>query len=95
MRDYAKSFRINTYRTGPASRTEIRKAATAMKEDSVVRDAKYEWASPAVRIPDSDSSMRFCVDYRRLNEVTVRDSYPLPRMEDCLASLGEAAFSQR
>ena len=63
-----------------------------MKEDGVIRDAKSEWASPVVVIPKPDRSMRFCVDCRRLNELTVRDSYPLPRMEDCLDSLGEEAF---
>jgi hypothetical protein len=34
--------------------------------------------------------MRFCIDYRRLNTVTVRDSYPLPRMDECIDSLGDA-----
>ena len=92
LREDAKSFCNNPYRTGPAGRTEIRKAVTAMKEDGVIRDAKSEWESPVVLIPKSDGSMRFCVDYRRLNELTVRDSYPLPRMADCLDSLGEAAF---
>ena len=92
LREDAKSFRINAYRTGPGGRTEIRKAVTAVKEDGVIRDAKSEWASPVVQIPKSHGSMRFCVDYRRLNELTVRDSYPLPRMEDCLYSLEEAAF---
>ena len=92
LREDAKSFRTNPYWTGRAGRTEIRKAVTAMKENGVIRDATSKWASPAVLIPKSDGSMRFCVDYRRLNELTVRDSYPLPRMEDCLDSLGEAAF---
>ena len=63
-----------------------------MKADGVIREAKYEWVGPVVLIPNSDGSMRFCVDYRRLNELTVRDSYSLPRTEDCLDSLGEAAF---
>ena len=92
LREDAKSFRNNPYRTGPAGRTEVRKAVTAMNEDGVIRDAKSEWESPVVLIPKSDGSMRFCVDYRRLDEFTVRDSYPLPRMEDCLDSLREAAF---
>ena len=92
LREDAESFRINPNKTGPAGCTEVRKAVTAMKEDGVIRDAKPERASPVVLIPNSDGSMRFCVDYRRLNELTVRDPYPLPRMDDCLDSLGEAAF---
>ena len=36
--------------------------------------------------------MRFCIDYRRLSVVTVKDSYPIPRMDDCLDSLGEATI---
>jgi hypothetical protein len=35
--------------------------------------------------------MRFCIDYRMLNTVTVRDSYPLPRMDECIDSLGDAS----
>ena len=63
-----------------------------MKEGGVIRDATSEWASPVVLIPKPDGSMRFCVEYRRLNSLTVKDSYPLPRMEDCLDSLGEAQY---
>ena len=63
-----------------------------MKEDGVIRDAKSEWASPVVLTPKPDGSMRFCVDYRRLNELTVKDSYPLLRMEDCLDSLGKTKY---
>ena len=92
LREDAKYFRINPYRTGPAGRVEIREAFTAMKEDGIFRDAKSRWTSRVVLIPKSDGSMRFCVHYRKLNELTVRDSYPLPRMEECLYSLGEAAF---
>ena len=46
-----------------------------------------------VLIPKPDGSPRFCIDYRHLNERTVRDSYPLPQMDDCLDSLGDAQFS--
>ena len=92
LREDAKSFRITPYRTGPAGCTGIRKAGTAMKEDGVIRDAKSEWAILIVLIRKSDGSIRFCVNYRRLNALTVRDLCPLPRMENCLDSLEEAAF---
>ncbi len=41
-------------------------------------------------VPKSDGSLPFCVEYRRLNTLTVRDAYPLPRMDECIDSLGDA-----
>jgi hypothetical protein len=57
---------------------------------SVLEPSNSEWAAPTVFMPKPDFFQRFCVDYRRLKEVTLRDAYPLPRMDDCLDSLGSA-----
>ena len=62
-----------------------------MLKMGVIEEAKCEWASPIVFVPKPDGSMRFCVDYRRLNQMTVRDSYPIPRMDECIDSLGDAS----
>ena len=45
-----------------------------------------------VVVRNSDGSLRFCIDYRQLNELTYKDTYPLPSMDTCLQSLGGAAY---
>jgi len=45
-----------------------------------------------VLVPKKDGTLRFCVDYRLLNVMTNKDSYPLPRMDECIDSLGEATI---
>ena len=61
-----------------------------MLAEHVIEPATCEWASPIVLVPKPDGSLRFCVDYRRLNAITVPDTYPLPRMDECIDSLGDA-----
>ncbi len=46
--------------------------------------------SPVVLVPKTDGKSRFFVDYRKLNAKIIRDSYPIPRMDDCIDSLGGA-----
>ncbi len=61
-----------------------------MLDLGVIEPTSSDWSSPIVIVPKKDETTRFCVDYRKLNSVTVSNTYPLPRMDDCLDSLGNA-----
>ena len=80
------------YRAGPRAREAERKQVQDMLQSGVIEPASSEWASPVVLVPKQDGSLRFCVDYRKLNNITVKDTYPLPRMDECLDSLGDARW---
>ena len=58
-----------------------------MLETGVIRESNSPWSACPVLVTKPDGSLRWCVDWRRLNSVTVKDSYPMPRVEDCLDAL--------
>ena len=89
----AKPHRQHPYRAGPMAREVERKELHRMQADGVISPTNSEWAAPLIVVPKPNGGgWRVCVDYRKLNEKTVKDSYPLPRMDECLDSLGKAEF---
>jgi len=86
----AVPIREQPYRTGPFKRQIIAAQIHKMLELQVLEPSHSAWASSVVIVPKKNGKARFCVDYRRLNNITKKEAYPLPRMEDCLHSLGDA-----
>ena len=80
------------YRTPFAQREKIGQMIDDMKERGIVKPSTSPWASPVILVPKRDGTSRFCIDYRRLNAITTKDVYPLPRIDDILDTLGEAKY---
>ncbi|KAL0188675.1 hypothetical protein M9458_015774, partial [Cirrhinus mrigala] len=69
----------------PLGRQEAaEQALSKMQHAGIIEPSESPWASPVVMVPKKGGEWRFCVDYRRLNAVTRKDSYPLPRVDECL-----------
>jgi len=68
-------------------RREVESILDDMKRQGVIEESQSSWLSSVVMIRKKDGSLRFCVDYRKLNAVTEKDCYPLPRMDDILDQL--------
>ena len=58
-----------------------------MLNSNIITPSTSPWASPVVLVQKKDGSLRFCVDYRKVNAVTRKDAYPLPRVDDTLDTL--------
>ena len=86
----AKPIYQQPYRCGIERRKAEEAEVQRMLQAKVIAPSNAEWASPVILVPKPDGSLRFCVDYRKLNSITVRDSYPMPRMDECIDSLGSA-----
>jgi len=83
-------IRAQPYRTGPFKRQIMSDQIHKILKLKVISPRHSAWASPVVIVPKKNGKARFCVDCRQLNNITKKDSYPLPRMEDCLDSSGDA-----
>jgi hypothetical protein len=71
---------------------EIDRQLEELSRQGIIEPAASPWASNLVIVAKKDKSLRMCVDYRGLNNFTKKDSYPLPRINECLDSLGNATF---
>lgn len=82
------------YRASPDKRQEIDRQVATLLEDGIIEESCSPWSSPVVLVKKKNNSWRFCVDYRKLNSVTIKDSHPLPRVDDTLDALsGSTWFS--
>lgn len=91
----SKPIRCHPRRVSEAERIIISEHVRKMLEAGVITPSKSPWNSPVVLVPKKDGSMRFCVDFRKLNAVTKRDIYPLPIIEEVVSRLsGSTVFTK-
>ena len=85
-------IRQKPYRTPFSERPKIDKALDDMIKAEIIRPSTSPWASPIVIVPKKDGSRRMCIDYRKINQITHKNSYPLPNISEMLSSFKDARF---
>ena len=84
--------RVAARRMPFAVRQEVARQLSSMQEAGVIEPSNSPWSSPVVMVRKKDGSLRFCVDYRELNKVTRKDTFPLPRVDDLLDQIGQSKY---
>ncbi|XP_074292398.1 uncharacterized protein LOC141619268 [Silene latifolia] len=83
------------YRMGPKEMEELKKQLDELAEKGYIRPSVSPWGAPVLFVKKKDGSLRLCVDYRELNNVTIKNRYPLPRIDDLFDQLsGAGVFSK-
>ena len=72
--------------------SQVDEELVKLEENGEIEDSTSPWSSPLVIVPKKDGKLRICTDYRRLNEVTEKDAYPLPLVSECLTSLSGGRY---
>jgi hypothetical protein len=79
----------------PQELEELKKQLADMLSKGLIRPSALPWGSPVLFVNKRDGTIRLCVDYPKLNEVTIKNKYPLPKIEDLLDQLnGAKVFSK-
>ena len=79
-------IRLPFRRQNPVVRDIEQQQVKQMLSDEVIRPSTSPWASPVVMVKKKDGTMRFCVDFRKMNDATIKDAHPLPRIDDTFES---------
>ena len=83
------------YRMAPMELAELKRQLQELLDKKFIRVSTSPWGAPILFVKKKDGSFRMCIDYRKLNQVTIKNKYPLPRIDDLFDQLrGATVFSK-
>ena len=83
------------FRMSPVERAEVTRVVNELLDLGYIRPSMSPWGAPVLFAPKPDGTLRFCIDYRLLNKMTVRNMFPIPRTDDLLDRLsGMTVFTK-
>ena len=78
------------YRVNPMKKELLDKEVQYMLQNDIIGESQSNWSSPCILVPKHDGGFRFCTDFRKVNDKTKSDSFPIPRIADCIDQIGNA-----
>jgi hypothetical protein len=91
----ATPINVKPYRYSPTQKDEIESQLTEMLKNGIIQPSVSPFASPVLLVKKKDGLWRFCVDYRRLNALTVKNKYPMLVVDELLDELHGASLSTK
>ncbi|CAM5170975.1 unnamed protein product [Natator depressus] len=85
-------IRCSFFRVTGKTAQDLEREVSGMLALGVIQPSFSPWASPVVLVPKKDGLIRFCVNYQKLNAITISDAYPIPRPDELLDKLGGARY---
>ena len=80
------------YRVSPIRKELLDIEVQYMLKNDIIEESQSNWSSPCILVPKHDGGFRFCTDFRKVNDKTKSDSFPIPRIADCIDQIGNAKF---
>ena len=87
-----KPVNIRSYRYPPKLKIEIERLVKDMLSQSIIRPSRNPFASHVLLVKKKDGTWRFCIDYRQLNAITIKNKFPIPIIEYLLDELKYASI---
>jgi len=87
-----KPIRCAPYHLNQEKAKVLKDELDNLLDQGIIEESTSPWASPIVMVPKADGTLRLCTDFRKVNNCTVPDPFPLPRIEDLIDHVGKAKY---
>ena len=88
----SKQIKQHPCRINPMTLQYLREEIQFLLDIDFIEPSQSDWSSPYILVPKPGGTFRMCTDYRKMNSVTKTNSFPVPRIDDCIDSIGQANY---